>query len=235
MKITIYQIIPELDNNRLMFRSLKELCIACGGEIPAEFYESVYTGEIGAKTLEDVYRIFNLEHPKDYQSRSLSVSDIVEVHISPRKSEFYYCNSAGFPKIKFDKKRAMLKIRNHDYEHCEIIRCGNFSIVFCGIRGIQTAHCSKVVLTRCRYSKSKIGYRIQYLPWDEDRWHTMDFPSCPKILYVESGICGIPHSIFYEQQSNGMRKSRYGSFSDENFRFAEEWCRENGYIYSYLL
>lgn len=235
MKITVYQIIPELDNIHLMFRDFRQLQIACGGECPAEYYEAVYAGEVDAATLEDVYAIFNNEHPKDFQGRSLSVSDIIEVHFSPEKSKFYYCNSGGFLRIEFNKERAMLKISNHDYQQCEIIRCGTFSIVFCGTRGIQTAHCSKAVLTRGKFSQSQLGYQIQFQYWGDDHWHKMDFLLRPKILYVESGIKGIPDSIFYEQQSNGMRKSRYGMFDEKNFRLAEEWCSKNGYKFAYLL
>lgn len=116
MKVTIYQIVPELDNDHLMFRDFKNLCIASGGELPAECYEAVYTGEVNAVTLEDVYRIFNIEHPKGFRGHSLSPSDVVEIYNFAEESSFYYCNPVGFLKIPFDKKKAFSEIQNHDYE-----------------------------------------------------------------------------------------------------------------------
>jgi len=44
----------------------------------------VYEGEINCSDLEEVYRMFNLNHPEGYHGRSLSVSDVVEV-IDPPK------------------------------------------------------------------------------------------------------------------------------------------------------
>ena len=234
MKVTIYQIVPELDNDHMMFRDFRNLCIACGGELPAECYEAVYTGEVNAVTLEDVYRIFNIEHPKGFRGHSLSPSDVVEIYNFAEESSFYYCNPVGFLKIPFDKKNAFSEIQNHDYEQCEIIRCGNFSIVFLGAQGMQSAHCSKVVLTRCKYSKSQLGYRLRYFPWGEDGYQDKEFLSRPKVLYVESGFKSIPVSAFYEQAAE-MQNGWHGRLSDDCLKLAEKWCRENGYRCSYLL
>ena len=79
MKVTIYQIVPELDNDHMMFRDFRNLCIACGGELPAECYEAVYTGEVNAVTLEDVYRIFNIEHPKTCRIAIIKTAFLCEI------------------------------------------------------------------------------------------------------------------------------------------------------------
>lgn len=61
-------------------------------------YEVVYEGEIEGYnieyTLEKLFDIFNIFHPEDFKSRSMSVSDIVELD-----GEFYYCDIFGFKKI----------------------------------------------------------------------------------------------------------------------------------------
>lgn len=88
MKVTIYQIVPELDNDHMMFRDFKNLCIACGGELPAECYEAVYTGEVNAVTLEDVYRIFNIEHPKGFRGIHCPRRMSWKSMISQRKAVF---------------------------------------------------------------------------------------------------------------------------------------------------
>ena len=71
MKISIYQIAIERDANRLAFRSLEHMTSAGGGRIPAELYDCVYTGEVAAETLEDIFYIFNAAHPLGYKGRSL--------------------------------------------------------------------------------------------------------------------------------------------------------------------
>lgn len=111
MNITIYQIMPEQDHGDLMFQDLKSIYAACRNRVPAELYEKVYRGEIEAKTLEDIFYIFNVRHPKDYRGRSLSVSDVVEVHGQEAGSSFYFCDRFSFEKIDFDREKAVG--RNH--------------------------------------------------------------------------------------------------------------------------
>ena len=57
MKITIYQIIPELDQDRLMFMPLSYFQKAGYPSPPAEIYESVFCGETEVATLEEIYRM----------------------------------------------------------------------------------------------------------------------------------------------------------------------------------
>ncbi len=67
----------------------------------------VFKGEIEAKGIEDVYRIFNMEKPEGYEGRSLSVSDVVEILKSDEiKPGFYYCDSIGFKIIPFEAELA---------------------------------------------------------------------------------------------------------------------------------
>ena len=116
MFINLYQINSELDNGRLMFRNLKTILTANGNQIPAHLYECVFSGELDVQDAEDVFRIFNLEHPKGYRGRSMSVSDVVEFVHTSNKSDFYFCDSIGFAQVEFDKQSAKCLIVNHDYE-----------------------------------------------------------------------------------------------------------------------
>lgn len=45
--------------------------------------------------LEEVFLELNINKPKDFKGRSLSVSDIVEIN-----NEYYYCDSFGWVAIK---------------------------------------------------------------------------------------------------------------------------------------
>ncbi|CAH6419853.1 YodL [uncultured virus] len=67
------------------------------------FYEKIYTGStdiLGAsidEILDHIFVKFNSDSfPKDYQGRSLSVSDIVEL-----KGTFYVCEPWGWNKVSF--------------------------------------------------------------------------------------------------------------------------------------
>ena len=108
MNIRIYQINMERDLNRIAFCSHDQLEKYQGSsEIDSKIYDKVFEGAVDASDLEDVYRVFNLEHPSEYRGRSLSVSDIVEV-IDGGDAEpgFHFCDSFGFQKVDFHPEAA---------------------------------------------------------------------------------------------------------------------------------
>lgn len=58
-------------------------------------YEDEGACEYGfPEVLESLFEIFNLNHPDDYEARSLSVSDIVVLDGTP-----YYCDSFGWKEV----------------------------------------------------------------------------------------------------------------------------------------
>ena len=95
MKVKLYQIAPEKDGKNLMFMGY-EFAVLHGG-INADSYELVFDGDLPVQTAEDVFRIFNLEHPNGYRGRSMSVSDIVWM----AGIGCWFCDSVGFRQIKF--------------------------------------------------------------------------------------------------------------------------------------
>ena len=66
-------------------------------------YKSVYEGEIECdglwKVLEELFKIFNTQHPEDYYGRSMSTSDIVILD-----GVKYYCDDWGWVEIETGKK-----------------------------------------------------------------------------------------------------------------------------------
>ena len=94
MEIELYQISPEKDINLHLFMNYN-FAMKYGG-IDYNSYELVFKGEVNAKKLDDIYRIFNLEHPEGYTGRSMSVSDIVYVE----GLGCFFCDSYGFMKLK---------------------------------------------------------------------------------------------------------------------------------------
>lgn len=104
MKVTIYQINNKRDKHDVKFMGLEfTRKLQKADEIQSSIYDKVYEGYVSARSLEGVYRIFNLEHPEDYRGHSLSVSDIVEIADSPDvEPGFYFSDSIGFQKVDFD-------------------------------------------------------------------------------------------------------------------------------------
>lgn len=101
MKIRIYQMELSQDTQNAVFRSCIEIQSQYGGRIPAELYRNVYEGTVEAENLEDVFYIFNMDHPENYRARSLSMSDVVEI-IEDHGSSFFICDTFGFKEVTFD-------------------------------------------------------------------------------------------------------------------------------------
>ena len=85
MEIKIYQINMERDTDRVAFESLENLQAFHGSaQVDSSIYDKVYEGNVDCSGLEDVFQMFNLDHPEGYRGRSLSVSDVVEVVDAPK-------------------------------------------------------------------------------------------------------------------------------------------------------
>ena len=74
-----------------------------GIEPQYENYELVYTGTLSKdgsqiEKLEDLYRIFNIEHPQDFTGHSLSISDIVALKQAGVVS-YHYVDSIGYKEL----------------------------------------------------------------------------------------------------------------------------------------
>lgn len=73
------------DTDRVAFEDLENLQRYHGGRvIRSDLYDKIYEGDFPCSSLEDLFHIFNVEHPADYPGRSMSVSDVVEIIDSPK-------------------------------------------------------------------------------------------------------------------------------------------------------
>ena len=94
----IYQLkdIEGMRNHR--YASLKEL-EAGHFAVDRSNYDLVYTAPLPAKeTLDDLYRQFNADHPKDFTGRSMSVSDVVVIQRGGEVTS-HYVDSFGFAEL----------------------------------------------------------------------------------------------------------------------------------------
>lgn len=108
MILAVYQIDRERDNDGLKFCSY-DIFKKKGLEKPdAEIYGKVFDDELDCSNLESVYTRLNTESPVGFTGHSLSVSDIIEVKEKVENTEpgFYFCDSFGFEKVKFDAEKA---------------------------------------------------------------------------------------------------------------------------------
>lgn len=123
MKIKIYQVNMERDEKQVAFFGLEKIPKFQGSsEINSSIYDSVYVGNVDCKTLEDVFRKFNNDHPTGYKARSLSVSDVVEVAESDSvKSGFYFCDSFGFKAVAFEPDKTQISERFCDGDKTKTI------------------------------------------------------------------------------------------------------------------
>ena len=107
IEIKIYQINMDRDHNRVAFANLDHLEQYQGtAEIDSTIYDEVFSGTVDCTDLEDVYRMFNVDHPEGYTGRSLSVSDVVQITAGRDPAPgFYFCDSYGFEKVRFEPER----------------------------------------------------------------------------------------------------------------------------------
>lgn len=105
MDYIIYQITKEEFKRGeidLQFKGYKWFERYCGNvdfNLTKLGYEQVYIGKIEStdiqKSLNELFRKFNIELPENYKGRSLSVSDVVKIG-----NEYYYCDSIGWKQLE---------------------------------------------------------------------------------------------------------------------------------------
>ena len=95
---SIYQLRNEDSTRDYRFEPYDRLQ-AAGLTVDKANYTEVYAAPLAAgTTLEDIYRIFNVDHPADFKGHSLSVSDVVVLHQNGQNTA-HYCDSVGFQQV----------------------------------------------------------------------------------------------------------------------------------------
>ncbi|MEI2465071.1 YodL domain-containing protein [Niallia taxi] len=96
MKYTIFQMPFSLVKNTAWWSE--------DSVVQKEDFLPVYKGEFQTSSrypediLNELFEIFNLKHPKDYASRSLSSGDVIKLN----ENEYYLCCSMGWYKLTSD-------------------------------------------------------------------------------------------------------------------------------------
>ncbi len=96
---SIYQLGLSDNTDNLRFMSLDWL-ESKGFSVDRDHYQMVYARQREpGETLEDIYRRFNIDHPKDFRGHSLSVSDVLVLHEKGTDTA-YYVDSIGFQELQ---------------------------------------------------------------------------------------------------------------------------------------
>ena len=101
MRVKIYQINIKRDQHHLVFQDHQAFVKRYGERIPAELYDLVFDGDLEVTGPEQVFVMFNVDHPAGYTGRSLSMSDVVEF---VDDGVFYFCDFIGFKKVTFERE-----------------------------------------------------------------------------------------------------------------------------------
>ena len=96
LSVKLYQIIPEEANRDILFEEYEVVRAAFKERSPSEIYQNVCDGQLDVKSPEEIFYIFNCNHPSGYTGRSMSVSDIVVFEYSTGAKTVFFCARFGF-------------------------------------------------------------------------------------------------------------------------------------------
>lgn len=108
-QITIYQAPYGSLNEHDLLLKMQNEAETFAGPVPSQYYLPVFNGTVmmpdalpedeelrRMAMLEHVFEVFNLNHPKGYVGRSLSVGDVVSM-----EGRYYLCAALGFTEVVF--------------------------------------------------------------------------------------------------------------------------------------
>ena len=101
MRVKIYQINSERDENRLKFFGLQAIEKLQGNtQLDPSIYDEVFNAELDETDLEGIYTRFNTEGHPLHRGHSLSVSDIVVTD-----NGAFFCDRVGFESVDLDESK----------------------------------------------------------------------------------------------------------------------------------
>ena len=196
MNIDIYQINMERDTNRIAFMDYDNIARFQGSpDIDCKIYDKVFEGEVDCKSLEDVFKIFNLDHPDNYKGRSLSVSDVVAINDRNEvEPGFYFCDDIGYKKVVFHPEECAELINQPDKDTITVLV-------------IEPMKKPKLVEigTSLEVMQAVVGGMIEeYMPYEDE---------VAIICNEEGKVNGLPlNRAVYDEQSHEMIDIVAGTF-----------------------
>ena len=220
MKIKVYQLDSEQDQNRVKFMDY-DFTMKHGGIIPSA-YKTVFEGDVDCKNLEQVFRMFNYDRPPTLFGHSLSVSDVVEV--------------VGGVKEQYGRIDVLYKDKNGDGQVGDTILFDNPKDFY---REIEEYGLGSISATRLD---------DQHIPMVELGAHFCDSTDFKKLDDFDSSLCQPltghrmlvvePHKLPYEatvpDELAALQQAVFGNiecvypFDDNAFLFCNDEAKING-------
>ena len=231
MNIRIYQISMKRDTNNVAFMNYESLPKFQGSaDIDSSIYDKVFEGEVNCKNIEEVYQMFNLNHPTGYKARSLSVSDVVEVVTEDGTSNFYFCDSFGFKEVSFDTTKC--KVSGHFFALTDTEKISVLLV------SVGKSPIVKEIPNTYEAMKELVGGGLdEYMPFDDDaaivcnRDGKQEKLPMNRAVYKEETreVADIIHGDFFIARSN-LADEKYDSLTNEQmlkykrlFRYPERF------------
>ncbi len=76
---------------------------------PFDIYDEVYKSSQNEFSPEELFKLFNVNHPEDYKARSLSISDIIRYELPNGKYLHLFCDNFGFEPIDIDENHKIAR------------------------------------------------------------------------------------------------------------------------------
>lgn len=230
MKIKIYQVNTERDADGVAFMDLDRTTKHQNSPtINSEVYDKVFEGNVECKNLEDVFSMFNMNHPVGYKARSLSVSDVVEVvEDESVETGFYFCDNFGFQPVQFEPEKAQTSDRFCDAEKVDkitvlMVRAGQYPEVL-------------EIENNLEAMQAAVGGDIEeYMPFEDEVAIVCNEEGKVNGLPLNRAVYEEPQNIqmsyrelkekFQEAERSGRHKTGYIVFTKDSF--TEEYPPES--------
>lgn len=173
MKIRVWQISRERDSKCLAFLNYKNTASKTGrATIDRSIYDCMFTGDVQAESLEEVFTMFNLRAMPGadaYIGRSISVSDVIEVieETGSVAAGAYFVDSIGVRSVDFaaTPERIEMPIGNGRVLTAELSRNRYFKEIYLGLETDDGQQVQELALVGNAYKISDTDCSVE----QEDR------------------------------------------------------------------
>ena len=127
----------------------------------------------------------------------------------------------------------MLQVSNHDYQYVQEYR-RMVRVYFMTADGLQDRFCESLLFSRCRYSRSQLGYRLECQSYGSTEPQIFVFKEFPRVIVTES-ITVFPEKRLYEPENTENGLLRYPLDDDRNLDIVCEWLTDHNCKYEELM
>lgn len=113
MRVALYQINSDRDTFNTKFMSWRWRTDHDYIILPEE-YDKVFDGDIQARSLAEIFVLFNVMPPEGFVGHSASVSDVIAIYDENDNPSYHFVDSAGFVDVDFGMRYAVDALQKQD-------------------------------------------------------------------------------------------------------------------------